>query len=110
VSSSRNFGRNGISSRHSRRNSINDVERNILDDDRHEVATIINFNSTNYLPTRDSLVFFDPVSGMKKVEYRCADVFTHQPTWFNESDADANAKIIYCPKSSCAKKIGIYSS
>jgi hypothetical protein len=73
-----------------------------LDDDRQEVATIINFNNNNYAVSRDVLVFFDPASGMKKVEYRCADVFTHQPTWFTESDADPNSKkILYCPKNSC---------
>ena len=61
------------------------------------------------MANRDLLVFFDPATGLKKVEYRCGDVFTHQPSWFNDSDVDFNSKILFCPRSSCGQKIGIFS-
>lgn len=42
------------------------------------------------MAARESLVFFDPATGLRKVEYRCADVFTNQPAWLNESDGELN--------------------
>jgi len=67
-------GHGNTSHKHTRQNSIAQLEK-IRDgeiDDRSDVATIVNFNSTvNKQRHKDSLIFHDPVTGLKKHEYRC---------------------------------------
>jgi hypothetical protein len=80
------------------------------EDERFDVATIVSMTNASYNRMRDTLILLDPVTGQRKIEYRCHDIFTQQPTWLADTDInDHNNRVIYCPKESCGRKLGIYS-
>lgn len=65
-----------VSHKHSRRGSDNDlISGGNYADDKADAATIINFSSSftkgAFEKLRDSQVFVDPVTGIRKIEYRC---------------------------------------
>ena len=49
----------------------------------------------------------DPVTGQKKCEYRCYNIFTEKLSSMQETDQRYG--FLFCPKADCALKVGIYS-
>ena len=88
-----------------------------------EVATIVSggFNNTNSaIPSvreskdvgmpKEPLQFLDPVTGQRKCEYRCYNLFTYKlPHMSDFQDGKENYGFLYCPNRRCSQKIGIYS-
>ena len=64
------------------------------------------FNSDN-LEKNLPITYVDPVSGQKKTEYRCYNIFTNKLQ--NMVETDQRYGFLYCPNPDCGCKVGIYS-
>ena len=106
----RRSNRNSIGARKSMQITHRDAESEC------EVATMIDFkgcqsaksqfNSEN-LEKSLPITYVDPVSGLKKCEYRCYNIFTHKLS--NMIETDQRYGFLYCPNHECGVKVGIYS-
>ena len=51
--------------------------------------------------------YVDPVTGQKKCEYRCYNIFTRKLD--NMVETDQRYGFMFCPNTECNVKVGIYS-
>jgi len=82
-----------------------------------EVATIIDFNkgtqsaktqfNADALDKHLPITYLDPVTGQKKCEYRCYNVFTRKLA--NMVETEQHYGFLFCPSPDCGIKVGIYS-
>jgi len=53
------------------------------------------------------ITYVDPLTGQKKCEYRCYNIFTVKLC--NMVETDQRYGFLYCPNGECGAKVGIYS-
>ena len=81
-----------------------------------EIATIIDFKGTQsaksqfnseHLDKHLPITYIDPMTGQKKCEYRCYNIFTCKLA--NMVETDQCYGFLFCPNSDCGSKVGIFS-